>query len=113
MLQKTPERAAQLDEFASYLEKLPRAKLSFHSWCTCIAGHAIKEYGTDEERRIIRGGVESSAWPYPLWALDTARRLLDLNEDEAWKLLAVYGDGGKAAPEGAAAHVRELMYVGA
>jgi hypothetical protein len=61
MLQKTPERAAQLDEFASYLEKLPRAKLSFHSWCTCIAGHAIKEYGTDEERRIIRGGVESSA----------------------------------------------------
>jgi len=117
MLQKTPDRVRILGEFADYMDCLPPNKLIYERWCACIAGHAIKEYGSDEDKAQIARGkyyiqlpmAEASLWPF-----ETAKEILHLTKDEAWDLFVRRFDTFGTydiTPKMVANKLRELMFV--
>jgi len=117
MLQKTPDRVRILSEFADYMDRLPPEKLIYEKWCGCIAGHAIKQFGSDEDRaQLARGAyyMRQVGGESPLWPFETAKELLHLTKDEAWNLFVRrYDTFGSydIKPKMAAAKLRELMFV--
>lgn len=117
MLQKTPDRVRILGEFADYMDNLPPEKLVYEKWCGCVAGHAIKEFGSDEERYNIKGGlymIHEPGLEPSLWPLETAKRLLHLTKEEAWDLFVRRFDtfgSYDITPKMVAHKLRELMFV--
>lgn len=114
MLQKTPDRVRILGEFADYMETVPPNKFVFEKWCGCIAGHAIKKFGSVEDRLYLASGVYLYHGSEAAWPFDTAKELLHLTKDEAWTLFVhrheTFGTY-EVTPKMAAAKVRELMCV--
>ena len=117
MLQKTPDRVRVLGEFADYMDRLQPEKLIYERWCGCVAGHAIKQYGSEWDKvRLARGryyshptGAESALWP-----LETAKQILHLTKEEAWDLFVRRFDTFGTydiTPKMVADKLRELMFV--
>jgi len=111
MLRKTPDRVRILGEFADYMDRLPSSELVYEKWCSCIAGHAIKEFGSHEDKEQLVN------WMYHLEgnkAFENAKELLHLTKDEAWDLFvhrfATFGTYD-ITPKMVAAKIRELMFV--